>query len=92
MPNVDATNITFNAVSMVTTGGFSISAILPGAAKPAHILMPAGTVRRAVRMSALAAASSNCAQLAVGQRPESARPCAASWRRVTDVAAGRRPA
>jgi len=54
MPNMDAANITYNVVRMVSGHGISIGAILLGAAKPVHILTPAATVRRIVNMSALA--------------------------------------
>jgi malate dehydrogenase (oxaloacetate-decarboxylating)(NADP+) len=54
MPNVDAANITYNALRVTAGGGITIGAILLGAAKPVHILTPAATVRRIVNMSAVA--------------------------------------
>jgi len=54
MPNMDAANITYNVVRMISGHGISIGAILLGAARPVHILTPAATVRRIVNMSALA--------------------------------------
>jgi malate dehydrogenase (oxaloacetate-decarboxylating)(NADP+) len=54
MPNVDAANITYNAVRVTAGGGITIGAILLGAAKPVHIMTPAATVRRIVNMSAVA--------------------------------------
>jgi malate dehydrogenase (oxaloacetate-decarboxylating)(NADP+) len=55
MPNVDAANITYNALRVTAGGGITIGAILLGAAQPVHILTPASTVRRIVNMSAVAA-------------------------------------
>ncbi len=54
MPNVDAANITYNALRVTAGGGITIGAILLGAAQPVHILTPASTVRRIVNMSAVA--------------------------------------
>jgi malate dehydrogenase (oxaloacetate-decarboxylating)(NADP+) len=54
MPNLDAANITYNALRVTAGGGITIGAILLGAAKPVHILTPASTVRRIVNMSAVA--------------------------------------
>jgi malate dehydrogenase (oxaloacetate-decarboxylating)(NADP+) len=55
MPNVDAANITYNALRITAGGGITIGAMLLGAAQPVHILTPAATVRRIVNMSAVAA-------------------------------------
>ena len=52
-PNIDAANITFNLVR-VLTGGVEIGPILMGTAKPAYVLTPSATVRRVVNMAALA--------------------------------------
>lgn len=57
MPNRDAANITFNALKVIAGQGVSVGPILLGAAKPAHILTPATTVRGIVNMTALAAAA-----------------------------------
>ena len=56
MPNVDAANITYNALRVTAGGGIAVGAILLGAAKSVHIMMPSSTVRRIVNMSAVAAA------------------------------------
>jgi malate dehydrogenase (oxaloacetate-decarboxylating)(NADP+) len=57
MPNLDAANITFNALKIVAGEGVTVGPILLGAAKPVHILTPTSTVRRLVNMTALAAVS-----------------------------------
>ena len=54
MPSLDAANITFNALKVVSGEGVTVGPILLGTAKPAHILTPTSTVRRIVNMSALA--------------------------------------
>lgn len=54
MPNLDAANITFNALKVVGGQGVSVGPILLGAARPAHILTQTATVRGIVNMSALA--------------------------------------
>jgi malate dehydrogenase (oxaloacetate-decarboxylating)(NADP+) len=54
MPNVDAANITYNALRVTAGGGITIGAMLLGAAQPVHILTPAATVRRIINMSAVA--------------------------------------
>ena len=56
MPNVDAANITYNALRMTAGGGITVGGILLGAAKPAHIMTPSSTVRRIVNMTAVAVA------------------------------------
>jgi malate dehydrogenase (oxaloacetate-decarboxylating)(NADP+) len=53
MPNLDAANITFNALKIVAGEGVTVGPILLGAAKPVHILTPTSTVRRIVNMTAL---------------------------------------
>ena len=63
MPNLDAANITFNALKIVAGAGVTVGPILLGAAKPAHILTPTSTVRRIVNMTALTAVD------AAGARP-----------------------
>jgi malate dehydrogenase (oxaloacetate-decarboxylating)(NADP+) len=55
MPNLDAANITFNALKIVAGQGVTVGPILLGAAKPVHILTPTSTVRRLVNLTALAA-------------------------------------
>ena len=54
MPNVDAANITYNALRVAAGGGITVGGILLGAARPVHILTPSATVRRIVNMTALA--------------------------------------
>jgi malate dehydrogenase (oxaloacetate-decarboxylating)(NADP+) len=54
MPNLDAANITYNMVR-VMTDGVAIGPILMGVDKSAHILTPASTARRVVNMTAVAA-------------------------------------
>ena len=53
MPNLDAANITFNALKIVAGQGVTVGPILLGAAQPVHILTPTSTVRRLVNMTAL---------------------------------------
>jgi malate dehydrogenase (oxaloacetate-decarboxylating)(NADP+) len=52
-PNIDAANITFNMVR-VLTDGVALGPILMGTAKPAYVLTPSATVRRVVNMAAIA--------------------------------------
>ncbi|WP_049622234.1 NADP-dependent malic enzyme [Frateuria defendens] len=66
MPNLDAANIAYNMVR-VMTGGVAIGPILMGVDKPAHILTPASTVRRVVNMTAVAAVDAQL-RAAQGQR------------------------
>ena len=54
MPNLDAANIGYNLVRVVTNG-VAIGPILMGIDQPAHILTPASTARRVVNMTAIAA-------------------------------------
>ena len=54
LPNLDAANVTYNMVR-VMTDGVAIGPILMGLDKPAHILTPAATARRVVNMTAIAA-------------------------------------
>jgi malate dehydrogenase (oxaloacetate-decarboxylating)(NADP+) len=58
MPNLDAANITFNALKIVAGEGVTVGPILMGAARPVHILTPTSTVRRLVNMTALTAVDS----------------------------------
>jgi malate dehydrogenase (oxaloacetate-decarboxylating)(NADP+) len=55
MPNVESANIAFNVLKILAEA-ISIGPILLGAAKPAHILTTATTVRGIVNMTALATA------------------------------------
>jgi malate dehydrogenase (oxaloacetate-decarboxylating)(NADP+) len=54
LPNLDAANITYNMVR-VMTDGIAIGPILMGLDQPAYILTPASTPRRVVNMTAIAA-------------------------------------
>ncbi|MBV2208368.1 MAG: NADP-dependent malic enzyme [Thermomonas sp.] len=54
MPNLDAANIAYNLVRVVT-GGVAIGPILMGLDQPAHILTPASSARRITNMTAIAA-------------------------------------
>ncbi|MEW5835498.1 MAG: NADP-dependent malic enzyme [Pseudomonadota bacterium] len=54
LPNLDAANIVYNMVR-VMTDGVAIGPILMGVDKAAHILTPASTARRVVNMTAVAA-------------------------------------
>ncbi|KRG67568.1 NADP-dependent malic enzyme [Pseudoxanthomonas dokdonensis] len=54
MPNIDAANITYNMVRVVTDG-VAIGPILMGISKPVHILTTSATPRRVVNMTAIAA-------------------------------------
>jgi malate dehydrogenase (oxaloacetate-decarboxylating)(NADP+) len=64
MPNLDAANITYNMVRVMTQG-VAIGPILMGTDQPAHILTPASSPRRIVNMTAIAAVE---AQIRKGQR------------------------
>jgi malate dehydrogenase (oxaloacetate-decarboxylating)(NADP+) len=64
MPNLDAANIAYNMVRVMTEG-VAIGPILMGLDQPAHILTPASTVRRVVNMTAVAAVD---AQIRAAQR------------------------
>jgi malate dehydrogenase (oxaloacetate-decarboxylating)(NADP+) len=60
MPNVDAANITYNALRIAAGGAAggiaTVGGILLGAARPVHIMTPSATVRRIVDMTAFAVA------------------------------------
>jgi malate dehydrogenase (oxaloacetate-decarboxylating)(NADP+) len=60
MPNVDAANITFNALRIGAGGAAgsiaTVGGILLGAARPVHIMTPSATVRRIVDMTAFVVA------------------------------------
>jgi malate dehydrogenase (oxaloacetate-decarboxylating)(NADP+) len=55
MPNLDAANITFNALRMVASQGAAVGPILLGTARPVHVLTPTTSVRGIVNMTALTA-------------------------------------
>lgn len=54
MPNLDAANITYNMIRMMTNG-VALGPILMGVDHPAHVLTPASTPRRVVNMTAIVA-------------------------------------
>ncbi|MCF7222203.1 NADP-dependent malic enzyme [Marilutibacter chinensis] len=64
MPNLDAANITYNMIRMMTEG-VALGPILMGLDKPAHILTPNSTSRRVVNMTAIAAVD---AQIRAGRK------------------------
>ena len=64
MPNLDAANIGYNLVRVMTEG-VAIGPILMGLDQPAHILTPASSPRRVVNMTAVAAVE---AQIRAAQR------------------------
>jgi malate dehydrogenase (oxaloacetate-decarboxylating)(NADP+) len=73
MPNIDAANISYNAMRIIS-GGVMVGGILLGAAQPAHIMTPSSTVRRIVNMSAFAVADAGAVRPAVSYWTEPALP------------------
>ncbi|TAM58281.1 MAG: NADP-dependent malic enzyme [Rhodanobacter sp.] len=67
MANLDAANIAYNMVRVMTEG-VAIGPILMGLDKSAHILTPASSVRRVINMTAVAALD---AQIRTANRPGS---------------------
>jgi malate dehydrogenase (oxaloacetate-decarboxylating)(NADP+) len=67
MPNLDAANIAYNLVR-VMSDGVAIGPILMGVNKPAHILTPSSTVRRVVNMTAIAVVDAQIRAAAQGER------------------------
>ena len=55
-PNMDAANLTYNALRVTAGSGITVGGFLLGAAKPVHIMTPSSTVRRIVNMTAVAVA------------------------------------
>jgi malate dehydrogenase (oxaloacetate-decarboxylating)(NADP+) len=53
MPNVDAANISYTLLKMLTNG-VAIGPIMLGLAQPAHVLTPSSAARRIINMSAIA--------------------------------------
>ncbi len=53
MPGLDAANIAFNLLKVVS-GGVPVGPILLGAARPVHVVTPSITVRGLLNMSAVA--------------------------------------
>jgi malate dehydrogenase (oxaloacetate-decarboxylating)(NADP+) len=54
MPSVEAANIAYNLLKMVSGDGITVGPILLGAKRAVHIVTPTVTVRRIVNMTALA--------------------------------------
>ncbi len=57
LPNLDAANITYNMVRVMTDGA-ALGPILMGVSRPAHIMTPTATPRRVINMTAIAAVES----------------------------------
>jgi malate dehydrogenase (oxaloacetate-decarboxylating)(NADP+) len=62
MPNLDAANITYNMLKVMTEG-VAIGPILMGIDQPAHVLTPASTPRRVVNMTAIVAVEAQIRKL-----------------------------
>ncbi len=62
LPSLDAANILFNVLKVVSGQGVTVGPILLGASRPVHILTPSATVRRIVNMTALAVADVQAAK------------------------------
>ena len=54
MPSVDAANISYSLLKMLTNS-VAVGPIMLGLAKPAHVLTPSSTARRIINMTAIAA-------------------------------------
>ncbi|WP_407352990.1 NADP-dependent malic enzyme [Luteimonas sp. R10] len=54
LPNLDAANIAYNMVR-VMTDGVALGPILMGISRPAHVMTPTSTPRRVINMTAIAA-------------------------------------
>ena len=62
LPNLDAANITYNMVR-VMTDGVAIGPILMGIDQPAHVLTSASTPRRVINMTAVVAVEAQIRKL-----------------------------
>ncbi|MCP5419780.1 MAG: NADP-dependent malic enzyme [Gammaproteobacteria bacterium] len=69
MPNLDAANIAFNLLKMMTEA-VAIGPLMLGLGKPAHVLDKSVTVRRIVNMTAVAVVDAQMTQRAAEQRVE----------------------
>ena len=67
LPNIDAANITYNMVRVMTEG-VALGPILMGTDHPAHVLTVGATPRRVVNMTAITAVE---AQLRAARRGSS---------------------
>jgi malate dehydrogenase (oxaloacetate-decarboxylating)(NADP+) len=69
LPNLDAANIAYNMVRVVTEG-VAIGPILMGISKPVHILTSSATPRRVLNMTAIAAVDAQIRQQMESGRKE----------------------
>ncbi len=83
-PNLDAANITLNAVKAMTDG-LHVGPILLGTAQPAHILTPSVTSRGVVNMTALAVVEASQNARAAGATRQ---PAIIVKQRLTSAAVG----
>ncbi|WP_411833259.1 NADP-dependent malic enzyme [Pseudoxanthomonas mexicana] len=67
LPNLDAANIAYNMVRVVTDG-VAIGPILMGISKPVHILTTSATPRRVINMTAIAAVDAQIRQQIEAER------------------------
>jgi len=67
MPNLDAANIAYNMVRVVTDG-VAIGPILMGISRPVHILTTSATPRRVINMTAIAAVDAQIRQQREAER------------------------
>jgi malate dehydrogenase (oxaloacetate-decarboxylating)(NADP+) len=67
LPNLDAANIAYNMVRVVTEG-VAIGPILMGISKPVHILTSSATPRRVLNMTAIAAVDAQIRSQMEGER------------------------
>ncbi len=67
LPNLDAANIAYNMVRVVTDG-VAIGPILMGISKPVHILTTSATPRRVINMTAIAAVNAQIRQQREAER------------------------
>src|SRR5690606_22727710 len=73
MPNLDAANIVYNIVR-VMTDGVALGPILMGVNKPAHVLTTASRPRRVVNMTAIAAGEAQIRKQRLAGRGAGPRP------------------
>ena len=69
MPNIDAANITFHMMK-VLSDGITVGPLLLGSTKPAHILIPSVTSRGIINAAAYAAV---CAQIVDKEQPRKSK-------------------
>jgi malate dehydrogenase (oxaloacetate-decarboxylating)(NADP+) len=65
MPNVDAANINFHMLR-VLSGGIAIGPLLLGTARPAHIMTPAATTRAIVNLTSIATVAAQVREAEMG--------------------------